>query len=59
MISSWTGLVLPNTAPNEMSTEPVQKSALIILKVAGDRNDSHCSNAMMKVVSQCCLSVVR
>lgn len=32
MISSWTGLVLPRTAPKEMSTEPVQKSALIILK---------------------------
>lgn len=32
MTSSWTGLVLPKTAPNEMSTEPVQKSALIILK---------------------------
>lgn len=32
MNSSWTGLVLPRTAPNEMSTEPVQKSALIILK---------------------------
>lgn len=31
MTSSWTGLVLPKTAPNEMSTEPVQKSALIIL----------------------------
>lgn len=30
--SNWTGLVLPRTAPNEISTEPVQKSALIILK---------------------------
>lgn len=30
--SSWTGLVLPKTAPNEISTEPVQKSALIILR---------------------------
>lgn len=32
MISSWIGLVLPRTAPKEMRTEPVQKSALIILK---------------------------
>lgn len=32
MTSSWTGLVFPRTAPNEMSTEPVQKSALIILQ---------------------------
>lgn len=32
MTSSWTGLVFPRTAPNEMSTEPVQKSALIMLR---------------------------
>lgn len=32
MISSWTGLVLPRTAPKEINTEPVQKSALIILE---------------------------
>lgn len=32
IINSWRGLVFPKTAPNEISTEPVQKSALIILK---------------------------
>lgn len=32
MVSSWMGLVLPRTAPKEMRTEPVQKSALIILR---------------------------
>ena len=31
MTSSWTGLVFPKTAPKEISTAPVQKSALIIL----------------------------
>lgn len=32
MTNSWTGLVFPRTAPNEMRTDPVQKSALIMLK---------------------------
>lgn len=35
MVSSWIGLVLPRTAPKEMSTEPVQKSALIMLRKEG------------------------
>lgn len=39
MVSSWIGLVLPRTAPKEMSTEPVQKSALIMLREERKKDD--------------------
>ncbi|GCC44125.1 hypothetical protein chiPu_0028057, partial [Chiloscyllium punctatum] len=32
MISNWAGLVFPSRAPNEIKTDPVQKSALIMLE---------------------------
>jgi len=48
MTSSWTGLVFPSTAPNEISTAPVQKSALIMLQQT-EPGQSEQHNARVKV----------
>ena len=39
MMRSWTGLVFPKTAPKEMSTVAVLKSALIILHVTKKKKE--------------------
>lgn len=46
MVSSWIGLVLPRTAPKEISTEPVQKSALIMLRE--ERKEHDCCDRHLK-----------
>lgn len=48
--NSWTGLVFPSTAPKEIRTEPVQKSALIMLQK--ERNTIHCTQNQLSSKSQ-------
>lgn len=49
MVSSWIGLVLPRTAPKEMSTEPVQKSALIMLREERKKHDRHLKRTLADI----------